>query len=153
VAPVARYLDRGVRVGLGVDGSASNDGSHMLNEARQALLLNRVAASPTLGGGEQITARTVLELATVGGASVLGRDDIGVIAPGYAADLIAIDLNRLELAGAGHDPIAAAVMCGPLGVDHSWVGGRPLVRYGEIAGLDVERLVHRHNLLSRDLVG
>ena len=153
MAPVARYLDRGVRVGLGVDGSASNDGSHLLNEARQALLLNRVAASPALGGGSQISARAVLELATVGGAQVLGRDDIGIIAPGYAADLIAIDLNRLELAGAGHDPIAAAVMCGPLTIDHSWVGGKPLVEYGQVTGLDVDSLVRRHNLLSRDLVG
>lgn len=153
VAPVARYLDRGVRVGLGVDGSASNDGSHLLNEARQALLLNRVVASPGWGDGPQISARAVLELATVGGARVLGRDDIGIIAPGYAADLIAIDLNRLELAGAGHDPIAAAVMCGPLSIDHSWVGGLPLVEHRQVDGLDVETLVRRHNLLSRDLVG
>ncbi len=153
LAPVTRYLSRGVRVGLGVDGSASNDGSHLLNEARQALLLNRLAVSPGIGEGPQITAREALRLATVGGAEILGRDDIGEVAVGKAADLIAIDLSRIEMAGAHHDPIAAVVMCGPLGVDHSWVGGRPLVSDGAVAGLDLERLVALHNELSKDLVG
>jgi cytosine/adenosine deaminase-related metal-dependent hydrolase len=153
LAPVARYLEAGVPVGLGVDGSASNDSSNMLAEARQALLLNRLAVSPGIGDGPQLGARTALELATVGGARVLGRDDIGVLAPGYAADLIAIDLERVEFAGAIHDPVAALVLCAPASVDYSWVGGEPLVEEGVVAGVDEAGLVERHNMLARDLVG
>jgi cytosine/adenosine deaminase-related metal-dependent hydrolase len=153
LAPVARYLEAGVPVGLGVDGSASNDSSNMLAEARQALLLNRLAVSPGIGDGPQLGARTALELATVGGARVLGRDDIGVLAPGYAADLIAIDLERVEFAGAIHDPVAALVLCAPASVDYSWVGGEPLVEDGVVAGVDEAGLVERHNMLARDLVG
>ena len=152
LAPVGGYLDAGVPVGLGVDGSASNDSSNMLAEVRQAMLLNRLAVSPGVGEGDQLSARRALELATVGGAAVLGREDIGLLAPGYAADFIAIDLNRVEFAGAMHDPVAAAVMCVPFTIDQSWVGGRPLVRDGEIVGVDTGALVHRHNTLARDLV-
>jgi len=151
LAPVRRYLESGVAVGLGVDGSASNDSSAMLAEARQALLLNRIAVSPGMGEGPQLTARGALELATIGGARVLGRDDIGVLAPGRAADVIALDLNRIEFAGALHDPVAAVVLCGPGRVDHSWVGGQSLVRDGELVGVDKEALIDRHNQLARDL--
>jgi 8-oxoguanine deaminase len=153
VAPVSRYLDAGVPVGLGVDGSASNDSSNMLAEVRQALLLNRLAVSPGVGVGELMSARQALQLATAGGAGVLGRDDIGRIAPGYAADLIAIDLNRVEFAGALHDPVAAVVFSGPSKVDHSWVGGRPLVENGKVAGIDVGSVVAEHNRLSKTLIG
>lgn len=153
LAPIARYRDAGVPIGLGVDGSASNDSSHMLAEARQALLLNRLAVSPGIGDGPQLTARQTLALATVGGAEVLGRDDIGVLAPGYAADVIAVDLDRVEYAGALHDPVAATVLCAPATIDHSWVGGRRLVENGRVTGVEVERLVERHNMLARDLVG
>lgn len=152
LAPVGRYLDVGVPVGLGVDGSASNDSSNMLAEVRQAMLLNRLAVSPGVGEGDQLSARKALELATVGGAAVLGRDDIGVLAPGYAADFIAIDLDRVEFAGALHDPVAAAVMCAPFAIDHSWVAGQPLVRGGEVVGVDTSALVQHHNTLARDLV-
>ena len=152
LAPIARYLDAGVPVGLGVDGSASNDSSHMLAEVRQALLLNRLAVSPGVGEGAQLTARQALALATVGGARVLGRDDIGVLAPGYAADFVAIDLDRVEFAGALHDPVAAVVLCGPARADASWVGGRPLVEGGHVVGVDTGGLVERHNLLARDLL-
>ncbi len=151
LAPVRRYLESGVPVGLGVDGSASNDSSAMLAEARQALLLNRIAVSPGMGEGPQLTARGALELATIGGARVLGRDDIGVLAPGRAADLIALDLNRIEFAGALHDPVAAVVLCGPGRVDHSWVGGQSLVREGAMVDVDVEALIDRHNRLARGL--
>lgn len=151
LAPIARYVEAGVPVGLGVDGSASNDSSHLLGEARQALLLNRLAVSPGIGAGPQMTARLALELATAGGARVLGRDDLGVLRPGNVADFVAIDLNRLEFAGALHDPVAAAVLCAPVTVDHSWVGGRPLVVDGAVAGVDVESLVRAHNLLAEDL--
>ncbi|MGH3650428.1 MAG: 8-oxoguanine deaminase [Acidimicrobiia bacterium] len=152
IAPIARYLDAGVPVGLGVDGSASNDSSHMLAEARQALLLNRLAVSPGVGEGAQLTARQALALATVGGARVLGRDDIGVLAPGYVADFVAIDLNRVGFAGALHDPVAAVVLCGPTTVDASWVGGKPLVEKGDVVGVDTGALIERHNLLARDLL-
>jgi cytosine/adenosine deaminase-related metal-dependent hydrolase len=84
---------------------------------------------------------------------VLGRDDIGRITPGYAADMIAIDLNRVELAGALHDPVAAVVLAGPLRIDHSWVGGRPLVQDGRVVGIDVGSLVAEHNRLSKTLSG
>ncbi|MEX1037494.1 MAG: 8-oxoguanine deaminase [Acidimicrobiia bacterium] len=153
VAPVSRYIDAGVPVGLGVDGPASNDSSNMLAEARQALLLNRLAVSPGIGEGPLITARQVLEMATRGGAGVLGRDDVGRIAPGYAADMIAIDLRRVEFAGALHDPVAAAVLCGPSGVDHSWVGGRPLVVGRTVPGVDIGSLIDEHNRLSQALIG
>lgn len=153
VAPVSRYIDAGVPVGLGVDGSASNDSSNLLAEVRHALLLNRLAVSPGVGQGDLMTARQALQLATSGGAGVLGRDDIGRIAPGYAADMIAIDLNRVEFAGALHDPVAAVVFSGPAKVDHSWVGGRPLVEHGKVAGIDVGSLIAEHNRLSKTLIG
>lgn len=152
LAPLSGYLNSGVRVGLGVDGSASNDGSHMLNEVRQALLLSRLSTSPGIGSGRQLGAREALEVATSGGASVLGRDDIGKVSPGYAADLIAINLNRLEFAGAQHDPIAAVVMCGPINIDHSWVAGRPVVRNGELVTIDTAATIVEHNALSARLI-
>lgn len=151
VAPVARYLEAAVPIGLGVDGSASNDSSHMLGEARQAMLLNRLAVSPGLGDGPLLGARTALKLATAGGARVLGRDDIGVLAPGRVADFVAVDLHRVEFAGALHDPVAALVMCAPVTVDHSWVGGRPLVADRRVVDVEVEALVRQHNLLAADL--
>lgn len=151
IAPVSRYLAAGVPVGLGVDGSASNDGSNMIREARQALLLNRLAVSPGVGEGELIGARAVLELATKGGAAVLGRDDIGVIAPGKAADLISIDLNRLELAGGGQDAVAAVVMCDVGRVDNSWVGGTRIVADGRLTTLELQPLIAEHNRLSASL--
>lgn len=153
LAPVAGYVDAGVRLGLGVDGSASNDSSNMLAEVRQTLLLNRLAVAPGVGSGAQMTARDALMLATVGGASVLGRDDIGRLAPGMAADFIAIDSDRLEFAGAGHDPVAAVVMCSPVGVDHSWVGGRRVVEDRQLVGVDIGSLVAEHNRLASALVG
>jgi cytosine/adenosine deaminase-related metal-dependent hydrolase len=153
VAPVSRYIDAGVPVGLGVDGSASNDSSNMLAEVRHALLLNRVAVSPGIGDGAMMTARQALELATVDGARILGRDDIGRIAPGLVADLIALDLNRIEFAGGLHDPVAAIVLCGPSSVDQSWVGGRPLVQDRRVFGVELGSLVDEHNRLSRTLIG
>ncbi len=151
IAPVSRYLNAGVPVGLGVDGSSSNDSSHLLAEARQALLLNRLAVSPGIGSGPQMPARQALELATAGGARVLGRPELGRLAPGAAADMVAIDLDRVEYAGAVRDPVAAVVMCSPVRVDHSWVHGRPLVVSGEVSGVDTAALVGEHNRLARDL--
>ena len=151
LAPVSRYLEAGVPVGIGVDGSASNDSSHLLAEARQALLLNRLAVSPGVGEGDLISARATLALATIGGAAVLGRPEAGRLAPGAAADLIAIDLDRIEYAGALHDPVAATVLCAPVRIDHSWVGGRPLVVDGQVDGVDLGSLIETHNRLARSL--
>ncbi|CAN5298987.1 8-oxoguanine deaminase [soil metagenome] len=152
IAPIRRYLAAGVPVGLGVDGSASNDGSHLLAEARQAMLLSRLAAAPSLEGGPLLTARTALELATRGGAAVLGRTDIGVLEPGRCADLVAISLDQVGFAGAMHDPVAAAVLCAPSGVDVSIVGGRVVVDQGRLVGLELEPVIERHNRLAAELV-
>lgn len=147
IAPVKKCLAAGVNVGLGVDGSASNDSSHLLAEARQALLLARV-----LGDPGALTARQALELATLGGAAVLGRDDIGSLAPGKCADFFALDLNRLAYAGALHDPVAAALFCAPQNVDYTVVHGRVLVREGTLATVDLGPLVERHNAIARQMM-
>ncbi len=155
LAPLRRYLAAGVNVGLGVDGSASNDGSHMLGEARQAMLLSRVGAAvaPSIDPARGLlSARQALELATLGGAAVLGRDDLGSLAPGKCADFIAIRLDRLDYAGALHDPVAAAVFCTPARMDHVYVHGRPVVSAGELVTLDRGRLVEAHNRAARRLV-
>lgn len=148
IAPVRALVAAGARVGLGVDGSASNDSSHMLDEVRHALLLQRVA-----GGALAASAREMLRLGTRGGAAVLGRDDVGYLAPGMAADLAGIRLDALALAGgAVHDPLAALVFCRPERVDFTVVNGVPLVEHGRLTSLDVERIVAQHNALARTLV-
>jgi cytosine/adenosine deaminase-related metal-dependent hydrolase len=148
IAPVRALRDHGVPVGLGVDGSASNDGSHLLAEVRQTLLLQRV-----LGNPHAMTAREALEIATLGGAAVLGRDDIGALAPGMAADIIAFDLGNITLAGgAVHDPVAALVFCQPTNVDLSIVNGRVLVEDGQPIHIDLPVLVESHNRAARDLL-
>jgi len=153
IAPVLRYLTAGVPVGLGVDGSASNDGSHMLGEARQALLISRLGSALQPEAGQPlITARQALEMATLGGASVLGRGDIGALAVGKCADLIALRLDRLEYAGALHDPVAASVLCAPVKVDFSFVHGRPVVEQGRLATLDLGPVIEAHNRAARRLV-
>jgi cytosine/adenosine deaminase-related metal-dependent hydrolase len=153
IAPVRRYLAAGVPVGIGVDGSASNDSSHLLAEARQAMLLARLDAAPNQQGGELLTARTALELATRGGAALLGRPDLGSLEPGKCADFIAIDADRIEYAGALHDPVAAVLFAAPVTVDVTYVHGRPVVVDGEVVTVDVEDLVTRHNAAARDLTG
>ena len=144
IAPVRRMRDAGVPVGLGVDGSASNDGSQMLAEARQALLLARLSGDPGA-----LSARDALEIATRGGASVLGRDDIGHLAPGMAADFVAFAVNGLRHAGARHDPVAALVFCGAGDVATSVIDGRVVVRDGQLTTLDLGPHVERHNRLAR----
>ncbi len=158
IAPVLGMRRAGVKVGLGVDGSASNDGSHMLAEARQAMLLSRLDAGlrgASLSGDESpplMTARQALELGTRGGAAVLGRDDIGSLEPGKCADFIAVDLNRIDFAGGLHDPLAALVFCSPVHVDYNVVGGKFVVDAGELVNVDREKLVHDHNIAARRLL-
>jgi 8-oxoguanine deaminase len=147
IAPVRRMLERGVAVGLGVDGSASNDGAHMLGEARQAMLLQRVGFGP-----DAMSARQALEMATLGGAKVLGRDDIGALAPGMSADLVMFRLDQLGYAGALHDPLAALVFCTPSGVACSIIHGRVVVRDGQLTTVALEPLVERHNRLAMELM-
>jgi len=147
IAPVRAYLDMGVRVGLGVDGSASNDSSHLLAEARMALLLQRVSGSPA-----GLSAEEALWLATVGGARVLGRDDIGQLVPGKAADFVGLRLDRLDYAGALHDPLAALVFCTPQRVDLSVINGRVVVEDGHLLTLDLGPVIERHNRIARELV-
>jgi 8-oxoguanine deaminase len=153
IAPIAGYLAAGVRVGLGVDGSASNDGSHMLGEARQAMLVARLAAAPGFGSGHQMTPRAALELATLGGARILGRDDIGSLEVGKCADFFTLDLGRLEFAGALHDPVAAAVLCSPAPAFHVVVNGRPVIWEGHGTCLHRQRQwVQAHNRAAARLV-
>jgi cytosine/adenosine deaminase-related metal-dependent hydrolase len=146
IAPVKRFLAEGIRVGLGVDGSASNDSGHILGEARQAMLLQRVAHGP-----DAMSARTALEMATLGGARVLGRDDIGALAPGMAADFIAFDMSRLAYAGALHDPVAALIFCQPQDVSLSVINGRVVVRDGRLLTIDLRATVARHNAMAAEL--
>jgi cytosine/adenosine deaminase-related metal-dependent hydrolase len=148
IAPIKALVGAGARVGLGVDGSASNDGSHMLSEARMAMLLQRVQGDPAIMG-----AREALRLATRGGAAVLGRADIGQLAPGMCADVIGYRLERVGYAGAAvHDPVAALIFCQPVGVDLSVIHGQVRVRDGAILGVDLEALVAQHNTVARQLV-
>jgi len=158
IAPIREYLAEGVKVGLGVDGSASNDGSSLLAEIRQAMLLSRLregitgfslSNDPTR---KMMTARQALRLATRGGASVLGRGDLGSLEAGKCADFFAIKLDRLEYAGALHDPVAAAVFCQPARVDQTVVGGRFVVRDGQLVTLDERKLVERHNRAAKRLL-
>ncbi len=147
IARVAEMLDSGIRIGLAVDGSASNDSSNMVREVRQTLLLQRVRY-----GASALTARQVLRLATMGGASVLRRDDeLGSLEPGKAADLIAFDLSDIAFAGAA-DPVAALVHCAADRVDFSLVNGEWRVRDGRLVSPEVDALTARHRELSRRLV-
>jgi cytosine/adenosine deaminase-related metal-dependent hydrolase len=147
IAPIRRMLDFRVPVGLGVDGAASNDGRHLLGEARMAMLLQRANGNPNA-----MTVREALELATLGGAAVLGRDDIGVLAPGMAADFAAFRLDALAYAGAEHDPLAALILCAPQQVDYSVINGRVIVRYGVLHSADLRPLIERHNVISRRVI-
>ncbi len=146
-APVRKMRDAGVPVGLGVDGSASNDGSQMLAEARQALLLARLGGDPGA-----LSARDALELATRGGARVLGRDDVGHLAPGMAADFVAFGVRGLRHAGALHDPVAALVFCGAGDVSVAVIDGRLVVREGRLVTLDLGPHLETHNRLAQRLL-
>jgi cytosine/adenosine deaminase-related metal-dependent hydrolase len=146
IAPIRKMLDRGVSVGLGVDGSASNDAGHMMGEVRQAMLLQRVGFGP-----DAMTARQALEVATLGGAKVLNRDDIGAIKPGMSADIVMFKLDGIGMAGALHDPVAALVFCTPPNVACSIINGRVVVRDGQLCTVDLPVIIERHNALSLQL--
>ncbi|MCR9139074.1 MAG: 8-oxoguanine deaminase [Alphaproteobacteria bacterium] len=165
IAPVKKYLAAGVKVGLGVDGSASNDSSNLLMEARQAMLLARLqmgllppegprrhfllSQSHPLRADEWMTARQALELATIGGASVLGRNDIGALETGKCADFFSLDLNSIGYAGALHDPVAAVLFCAPQSARTTVVHGEVIVEDGTIAPMDMGPVVEEHNMWSR----
>jgi 8-oxoguanine deaminase len=149
IAPVRQMLDQNVRVGLGVDGSASNDSGHLLNEARTAMLLQRINGEPD---PSRMSAQDALELATLGGASVLGRDDIGAIATEMAADMVAYRIDQPGFAGAKHDLMAALVLCQSVNVDFSLINGEVVVRNGQLETLDLAQLVEVHNEYSRNLI-
>ena len=148
ICPVREMLDAGVKVGVGVDGSASNDTGHMLNEARQAMLLQRVK-----GGAAVFSVQEALELASKGGAAVLGRDELGSLEPGKAADFIGVNLNTLSMAGgAVHDPLAALLLCSVDHVDLSVINGQVIVRDGKLLTVNLDELIERHNQIANELV-
>ena len=158
VAPIMSMLTHGVKVGLGVDGSASNDSSHMLAEARQAMLLSRLnsgihgASRSAPDAPPLMTARQALSLATRGGAAVLGRQDIGSLEIGKCADFFAINLNELEYTGAWQDPLAALVFCTPLKADWTVVGGKIIVAEGQLRNLDLPTHIEKHQAASRRII-
>jgi len=158
IAPILDLLAGGVKVGLGVDGSASNDSSNLIAEARLAMLVARLRAGlsgASLSGEAApplMTARQALELATLGSASVLGRDDLGSLQPGKCADFFAVRLDHLGYAGALHDPLAALLFCDPQPAAYTVVGGRFIVREGQLQTVDLPRLVERHNRAARRLL-
>lgn len=148
VARVREMIDRGVPVGLAVDGSASNDSSDMLGEARQALLLQRVRY-----GSAGITAREVLSIATRGGAEILGFDKVGAIAEGWVADLALFDVTRMEYAGAMSDPVASLLFSGyDHGADHVIVDGKLIVTNRRLVGADEEEIRREADKASRRLL-
>jgi len=165
IAPIKEYRKAGVNVGLGVDGSASNDGSHLLAEVRNAMLLSRVkegitgfSATPSPAGrgqgeGERklMTAREALYLGTRGGAAVLGRKDIGSLEAGKCADFFAVNLNHIEFAGM-HDPVSAVVFGQPVRVDYTVVNGRFIVKDGQLITVDERELIERHNKAAKRLL-
>jgi cytosine/adenosine deaminase-related metal-dependent hydrolase len=145
IAPVRAMRDAGVNVALGVDGSASNDAGNLIAEARMAMLLQRVQ-----NGADAMSAREMLEIATLGGAQVLGRPDCGSLEPGKRADIAIWDVSGLEAAGAW-DPVAALLLAGPPRVKHLFVEGRQIVDAGQITTLDMPRLIETQNRLARAL--
>ena len=147
IAPVRQMLDTGVKVGLGVDGSASNDSGNMLNEARQTMLLQRVNSKAST-----MTAREALRVATKGGASVLNRDDIGMLVPGYAADITAFKRDNVDFSGSDWDPVASLVFCGPSKANYTIINGKIVVSEGQLTSIPMEKLVHEHSKLSQDLI-
>lgn len=157
-APILEMVAAGIHVGIGVDGSASNDSSHMIEEVRQAMLLARLragimgASRSEEGASPIMTARQAIELATRGGAAVLGRADIGSLQKGKMADLVAVDLQRVEYAGALHDSVAALAFCAPIKVDYNLVGGQFVVKEGKLVTEQLPELIREHNRAAKRLL-
>ena len=147
IAPIREMLDAGINIGLGVDGSASNDSGHMLNEARQAMLLQRVMKT-----GDALTARQSLAIATRGGAAVLGRDDIGQLAPGFAADIAAFDCRGIDFAGAAWDLLAGLLFCGSSKANYTIINGKVIVDQGQLVTMDMPKLLENHHAMTADLM-
>ncbi|MBT3338934.1 MAG: 8-oxoguanine deaminase [Anaerolineae bacterium] len=157
IAPIKEMLAAGVDVGIGVDGSASNDGSHLLGEARQAMLVARVKEGITgyslsSDNRKLMTARDALHLATRGGANVLGRSDIGSLEVGKCADFFAIKLNTLDYAGALHDPVAATIFAHPVKANYTVVGGKFVIKEGQLVNIDEAKLIEKHNKAAKRLL-
>jgi len=152
IAPVRQMVDAKIRVGLGVDGSASNDGNQMLGEVRQAMLLQRVGWPGFESSASRFSAREALELATLGGAKVLQRQDIGSLEVGKAADFIAFRVDDLQHAGGQSDKVASLLTCAATGVWLSVINGRIIVKDSELMNVDLDKLVLRHNELAYQLL-
>lgn len=148
IARIRELLDAGVKVSLGVDGSASNDSSNMLLEMRNAMMLSRLREPKYW-----LNTEDVLWMATVGGAKALGRDDIGQILPGKSADIVMINMDRLEYSGALADPAAAIVFNAALSpIDYSIINGKIVIENGDITGLNEAQLIHTHQKYSQELL-
>ena len=147
IAPVRKMIDKGVKVGLGVDGSSSSDSGHMMNEARQAMLLQRVN-----DGAHNLNARQALRMATRGGADVLGRSDIGQLKVGYSADLAIFNTQNIDFAGTQSDPLAALIFCGPIKPRDVMINGRFIVRDGHLASMNLTDLLDHHDKAARGLL-
>jgi len=147
IAPIAKMLDAGVKISIAVDGSASNDSSNMLSELRQALLV------PRLRDDRWLSAREIIRMSTVGGAEILGRDDIGVIKKGASADLILFDLTDIGYAGAKSDPLAALLFCsGDQRVSWSMVNGKIIVENGKLLDVDLAAISTRADKISEEMI-
>ncbi len=148
IAPIRKMLDANVPVGLGVDGAASNDATNLLHEARSAFLLARVKDEDA----SVMTARDALKIATRGGAKVLGRDDIGYLAPGMAADFIAVNLDKPAFVGTQQDPVAALIYCQTDYVDYSFINGKKIVEQGTLTTVELATLTEKVNQIAVKLV-
>ena len=148
IAPIRKMLNANVPVGLGVDGAASNDATNLFHEARQAFLLARVRDEDA----SVMTARDILEIATRGGAKVLGRDDIGYLAAGMAADFIAVNLDKPSFVGTQSDPAAALIYCQTDYVDYSFINGKKVVDRGNLTTVELAQLIERTNVLAQELI-
>ena len=148
IAPIRKMLNKGVPVGLGVDGAASNDATNLFHEARQAFLLARVRDE----SASVMTARDALHIATRGGAKVLGRNDIGYLAPGMAADFITVNLDKPGYVGTQSDPVAALIYCQTDSIDYSFINGKKVVDKGNLVTVEFAKLIERANKVALNLV-
>lgn len=149
IAPIRKMLAQGVPVGMGVDGAASNDASNLLQETRTAFLVARVRDCDAAA----MTAREALEIATRGGARVLGRDDIGYLAPGMSADFIAFNIDTPALVGSHHDVVAALIFCQPPSVDYSFINGKKVIDQGHLTTIDLKQLIETCNQQAAVIAG